>query len=318
MESQYLKTILTVVETGSFSRAAEILCITQSAVSHRVKFLEDSYCCQLIDRSGPVLMPTEAGKRVISRASQILKLESDILQDLKRMGEKSRLSICSTPTFGIHYLPKVMNKFFFANSGNVDLNFMLLTPDQAIKAVQENEFDLGVIEHHTTLDFKGFAAHSMPEDEMIFIARAGSGLNGDEVSVDQLKMERLITRKTGCSCRGLLDANFAACGIDPSDFKGICVFDDLQFMIQAALEGQGIAFVSRCLVTEYLRTGELTAHLVTGFQHTRFRTLFHKQGILMDKNARFLKELLLDVFTSPPMPGEAELPEHFRNISCPL
>ena len=54
MDTRYLKTLQAVLESGSFSRAADDLNITQSAVSRRIRFMEDQYGMPLIDRSGGV------------------------------------------------------------------------------------------------------------------------------------------------------------------------------------------------------------------------------------------------------------------------
>lgn len=61
MELAYLKTLLEMVDTGSFSKAADNLYVTQSAVSRRIKFMEDQYGYPLLDRSGPNLLLTDAG-----------------------------------------------------------------------------------------------------------------------------------------------------------------------------------------------------------------------------------------------------------------
>jgi len=58
MELVYLRTFVQSLEAGSFSKAADALCVTQSAVSRRIKFLEDQYGYPLLDRSGPLLAAT--------------------------------------------------------------------------------------------------------------------------------------------------------------------------------------------------------------------------------------------------------------------
>ena len=75
METRYLNTLVASVEAGTFSKAAEILHITQSAVSQRIKFLEDHFGQQLLDRSGQRLALTTAGKVVFSKAKDILDKE---------------------------------------------------------------------------------------------------------------------------------------------------------------------------------------------------------------------------------------------------
>jgi len=71
METQYLKTLLAVLELNSFSKAADALCVTQSAVSQRIRFLEECYGLKLLDKSGKLNMPTAAGLIVKKKAEQI-------------------------------------------------------------------------------------------------------------------------------------------------------------------------------------------------------------------------------------------------------
>ena len=68
METRYLNTLVASVEAGTFSKAAELLHITQSAVSQRIKFLEEHFGQQLLDRSGQRLALTLSGKIVFDKA----------------------------------------------------------------------------------------------------------------------------------------------------------------------------------------------------------------------------------------------------------
>ena len=70
METRYLNTLVAVVETGTFSKASESLHITQSAVSQRIKFLEEHFGQQLLDRSGQRLALTAAGQLVFNKATE--------------------------------------------------------------------------------------------------------------------------------------------------------------------------------------------------------------------------------------------------------
>ncbi|RLB63682.1 MAG: LysR family transcriptional regulator, partial [Deltaproteobacteria bacterium] len=72
METRYLNTLVASVEAGTFSKAAELLHITQSAVSQRIKFLEEYFGQQLLDRSGQRLALTSPGKIVFDKAKDIL------------------------------------------------------------------------------------------------------------------------------------------------------------------------------------------------------------------------------------------------------
>ncbi|WP_279384358.1 LysR family transcriptional regulator [Geotalea toluenoxydans] len=190
METQYLKTLHTVVKTGSFSLAASDLCITQSAVSQRIKFLEERYGLPLVDRSGPIITPTEAGQIVLQKTEQILLLEKELEAELNSLGRKSRLAFCCTPTFGIVYLPKVLNKFFLSNSDDLDFKFVLNPPEQSLKGLVANDFHVAVIEHCNTLEVPDIITHPLPPDELVFISSPTLKLPAKEVTLEELLQQR--------------------------------------------------------------------------------------------------------------------------------
>jgi len=81
IESDQLRTLSTVLRTGSFDAAASALNITASAVSQRIKALEEAFGTTLIVRSKPCL-PTHAGEHVLRHAEAVALLEHDLLKSL--------------------------------------------------------------------------------------------------------------------------------------------------------------------------------------------------------------------------------------------
>ena len=272
MQTEYLKTLQVIAQVGSFSRAATELCVTQSAISQRIKFLEDHYGCQLLDRSGPVPTLTEAGRIVVRRAEQILKIEAKLLNDLKHQGGKSRLAICCTPTFGVAFLPRVIEQFMLHHADNIDLKFMFHSLDRAIKELLENEFDLAVIEHCEPLEIPGFQALELPNDELIFISSPALGLAESEIESKDLFGQCLVARKMGCTSRKLLEFNLAQEGHKIEDFSRTIILDDLRLTLETVISGGGIAFISRSMAAKQLAAGLLREHRVLGFTHVRQRT----------------------------------------------
>lgn len=262
---------------GSFSKAAEMLHLTQSAVSQRVKLLEELLGHQLLDRSGAVLVPTKAGNLVLEKARSILVLEMGLLEDLERMGGEKRLSLCCTPTFGMAYLPAVLNDFILQNADLASFNFVFQQPEMALRGLRENTFDLAIIEHCDNCDLSSFHTLPLPTDELVFISSPALQLTASPIDLELLLPHRLYARREGCSSKELLKLNLAALNQKMEDFSSIIVSDDLHFNIQRVLSGGGISFISRSLVNNQLDSGLLCAHHVNGFNHFRRRTLvLHK------------------------------------------
>ena len=295
METRYLKTLIGAVETGTFSRAAELLHITQSAVSQRIKFLEEHFGQQLLDRSGQRLALTPAGRVVYEKAQDILEKEKELLSCLEDSTTRKRLSVCCTPTFGMAYLPQVLNNFIRTHSDISDLKFLFMQPGEALIGLRHEEYDLAVIEHRLDQDFTGFDRFSMPDDEMLIVASASAISPNDDglVSVEDLKKTRLFARRDGCSSKELLRQNLVTNKCSFDDFERVIVSDDLRFTIQSVLAGDGIAYVSRCLVKDYLTSGQLVGLKVKGFEHRRGRSVVM---LPQRKDDPLLKELLESLF----------------------
>jgi DNA-binding transcriptional LysR family regulator len=302
METRYFKTLITAVEEGSFSRAAEVLHITQSAVSQRIKFLEEQYDHQLLDRSGPFLELTPAGQLVLAKAREILAKERELIDGLKGLESKKHLALCCTPTFGMAYLSPVLNDFIRAHADVADLKFIFLQPLEALRSLRNEEFDLAVLEHCPGQEFVGLDRFVLPDDEILLVAPAGkvaTDANG-YVDLADLTRYRLFARRDGCSSKEVLRQNLTRKGIEFTDFDGVMISDDLRFTIDSVIAGEGVAFVSRALVSEHLAAGRLMGCRIEGFEHTRGRSVALLPGRQGDPLISDLLECIFRVVS----PGE--------------
>ncbi|BCG49152.1 Transcriptional regulator, LysR family [Citrifermentans bremense] len=282
MDLVNLKTLIESVECGSFSKAAETLCVTQSAVSRRIKILEDRYGHLLLDRSGPVLKPTPVGELLIEKARQLLELEQEFVHQIQALKQKKKISFCCTPPFGISYLPDIFTRFMADSSQNTELQFVFDMPEGALKGLRERIFDLVLIEYCEDLDLQEFDSYPLPDDEMVFVSAPGYGIDAPLVEVDALLSQRLYCKKSGCCARRFLEKSMQTLGRDAAEFSNTVFFDDIPFIIRAVMAGDGITFISRSIVASSLERGELISHQVQGFDPSRPRRLVLRRECTLD------------------------------------
>lgn len=295
METTYLRTFLEVVRHGSFSKAAEVLFVTQSAVSRRIRFMEEQYGCQLIDRAGQMLKPTDAGAIVYENAWQMIELESSLDSQLQKLKQRPALNFACTRPFGIAFLPDILKKFMNRFNGEVDIKVSFEMPPRALQGLRDGHFDLIVLEHWDRIDFTPARAIPLGSDEMIFVSAPQLGIPGPLASVDDLIHRRLYRRREDCCSAKLLNANMASIGRNPGEFGTVLLFDDLHVIIESVRAGEGIAFISRSLVDKDIEQGALREHRVEGFCHVRSRTLAYRGDIVQNKAmSRFI-----DCLTEP-------------------
>ncbi len=278
MESIYLKTLVEVVRSGSISKAADILCVTQPAASRRIKFIEEQYGYPLLDRSGQSLALTDAGKLVFEKALKLLEIEQELLSGLKSMRDNKSISFICTPTFGIIHLPSIMREFMMEHADLADLSFMFDTPAKIVESLRDGMYDLAVIEHCESVDFSDLTTLDLPGDEMIFASAPALGIPAGDITLSELFSFNIFIRKEGCCSRTLLEINLRAIGRELSDFRSCVVVDDLLMIVRATLGGQGISFLPRDLVQDQLETGLLLEHRIDGFRHHRNRNLIIHAG----------------------------------------
>ena len=123
MDFKYIKLISTIVDYGSITKAAQVLNLTQSALSHQLKEIESQKGIKFFTRSNRKLNLTSAGKMVYEASSKVLyeinKLESN-LKNLNKLNHGIiRLSAACTTSY--HWLPIIL-KSFKLDFPNVDID----------------------------------------------------------------------------------------------------------------------------------------------------------------------------------------------------
>ena len=113
LDSRQLRAFVTLARTGSFTRAAQELHLTQSAISHGIRALEEAVGCRIVDRVGKTVLVNQAGERLLQAAEKILAEMAAARADLRQLSQwgRSRLRIGASATACQHILPTVLREF---------------------------------------------------------------------------------------------------------------------------------------------------------------------------------------------------------------
>lgn len=273
METQYLSTLIIAAEQGSFSKAAEKLHLTQSAVSQRIKNMEACCGVQLLDRSGPVLKPTAAGKHVLDVSRKIVELEHTMIAGLTKLAQRQNLFISCTMATGVAHMQELLQEFSSLHPDVEDMRFLFNTPQQALDGLRAGDFDVAIIEHLCDQDFSALRSEALPPDRMVFVGSPKLGLTGGDMTLEQLYPFKLFTRRDGCSCYDLLCRNLITLGGSIGKFRRVMMIDDYRLMCKDLLAVRGIAYVSEAVVEKYLHSGDLVEYHIDGFSNVRQRSM---------------------------------------------
>src|SRR5215475_5444769 len=149
LDVDQLRTFLAIVETGSFTRAAEIVHKTQSAVSMQMKRLEERLERPIFARDGRASKLTEDGERLLDYARRIVKLNVEALSAFSDYALAGRVRLGVPDDYADRYLPEIMARFSRAYPG-VELSVMCEPSVDLIERIGANELDLAIVTNCST------------------------------------------------------------------------------------------------------------------------------------------------------------------------
>lgn len=146
MQLESLKMFVDVVETGSFSRAAQLNHVTQSAVSQQIRALENRYEQRLLSRSARQVTPTPAGERLFRGCKEILARFSEVEQEIREQATEvsGTCNVSCIYSVGLHELHTIQKELLRTHPKvNVRLNYR--RSDQVYDDVILGAADLGLV-----------------------------------------------------------------------------------------------------------------------------------------------------------------------------
>lgn len=236
---EYLKTFFTVVETDSFSRAGDILFISQSAVSKRILELEKELGIQLIirDKRNSHIALTSVGKTLYDECLPYIKGMDGIEQKIHniRDGVKGKLDVCNLIFYcdEISYLCRKFNQ----NYPNAQLSFWSHNFDTTRLLISKGVADLGFIfsTYFPRLDFEVEKLNVKQDRYTAFFPKKHKYEERTSISIGELSGENLI-----CCTDSPLDF------IQDSDLKPSKIYDlPPESLILKVQEGVGYSIAPR-------------------------------------------------------------------------
>ena len=268
MDTKQLAALVAVVDRSSFSQAAEQLGVTQPAVSLAIRSLEKRLGCQLIDRSGRVVEPTEAGHIAYRHAQRILSAERDLMLSLEDEGEglHGHLVVGASTGPGERILPALLGGFHRAFP-DVLVSLRVDDTETIIDRVLDRQLEFGIVgaeRAHRSLVFEPFL-----RDEVLLVVPQDHPFAGREIAVDELVREPLVVQQEGAGVRTVVERELRAHGIRARDLNIVAELG-LQESAKSAVEaGLGVTFLSRLAVERELDEGRLASAAVAGLEPGR-------------------------------------------------
>jgi LysR family transcriptional regulator, regulator for metE and metH len=248
IERTHLSIIREVERQGSLTAAAGVLCLTQSALSHTMKKLEQALGTDIWLREGRSLRLTQAGKHLLGLAERLLpQLEqSEARLQQFAQGERGTLSIGMECHPCYQWLLKVVSPYLTAWP-DVDVDVKQKFQFGGIGALFAHEIDLLVTPD--PLHKKGLHFEPVFDYEQVLVVNRHHALASSSYVVpDQLGSEVLITYPVEPERLDIYNQFLQPAGVSPKRRK---IIETTDIMMQMVASGRGVTALPRWLVEEY-------------------------------------------------------------------
>lgn len=290
MHFRTLEIFCTIAEQRSFSKAASVHQLTQSAVSQAIQHLEESLGVELIDRSKRPLKLTPAGKIYLSGIRGVLGSYQRLEQEVRSISKQlsGRISIGSIVSVGLSYMPEATEAFARLHP-EVDVHAEFGSNDRIFEMTAEGEVDFGLVSFPRSTKRLQYIAWQ--QEPMRIVCSSGHPLAAQhEVTLAQLMGIEMIGFDRRLTLRQEIDQSLTKAGIEVNVRME---FDNADSMIRAIQANHGIGIVPEAAVRRETADGSLRVIACREFRMTRpLGIIFRRSGRLSRAASEFGSLLL--------------------------
>lgn len=252
MDFGQIEAFVQVAAHRSFSRAAEMLQLTQPSITARIQALERALGEDLFERGGRGVRLTDAGQAFLPYAERILQTlreGRDAVEEVRNVHLGS-LHLGSALTISTYVLPKILRTFSRRYPG-VRISIRTGRSEQVLNMLLADEVQAALVRslHHPDIE----AVH-LYDDEIVLVANPNHPIAGGSITIEEVAAQPLIFFDRGSSYYGLTHSFFRQAGVIPNVAMEL---DSLEATKRMVEQGLGIALVPLVTIERELELGTL-------------------------------------------------------------
>ncbi|MGI4737687.1 MAG: LysR family transcriptional regulator [Janthinobacterium lividum] len=271
---------LEVAQRLSFTKAGQVLFISQSAVSKQVKALEEHYQTGLFERLGGSIQLTPAGQQLYQKLLQAKQLQQELHQEMAALSPAFapavHLLIGASTTISLYVLPAVVAAYLREYPQH-QLSLKNRNSDNILKALLDHEIELGIIEGIHKVSTVTYTP--LLTDEVVAVCATNNPLAGQALVVSDLLRIPLALREVGSGTLAVLEE-----ALEQQHIKLAALPVRVRLGGTEALknfvrvETTCLAFLPRQAVLKELSSGELVEVKIKGLSLTRKFNFIQRKG----------------------------------------
>ncbi len=262
-----LRLFATVARTGSFSKAAEILLLSQPSISKGVRDFELQLGCRLLDRGPRGVKPTREGLALMRHAETLFAAERAAEDELRalRSLDSGSLRIGASTTIANYFIPDYLGAFHARHPG-IELQLTSANTRDIVALMLAHEIEIGLVEG--PVEEEGLASEPWRTDEMQLITGPDHPFAqaGQPIDPKRIAEEILIVREKGSGSREVITQALGKLKIEPARTLEIGSTEAIKQLVAAGL---GVAIVSEAAVKDQVALGRLSPVAMRGLKIVR-------------------------------------------------
>ena len=276
MENFRLKVFRAVAGEMSFRKAAEVLHLSQPAVSQNVRALEEELGVRLFDRAqgaghGSQISLTGPGRVLLGYANTAAETMVEAQRALAALNDKvvGELRLGASTTVAQYVLPRILGAFL-RQYPQVKLLLVSGNTEKIVEAVADERVELGIIEGPAMR--RDMKTERMTQDEMVLIVspnHAWAGRKAQAIMPGDLAKVPLLLRERGSGSRRVVERALKKAGLPLRKLRVAMELDSTEAIISGVEAELGVGFVSRCAVEKVMRLGSVRIAAVEGLEIRR-------------------------------------------------
>jgi DNA-binding transcriptional LysR family regulator len=277
------------VESESFSRAAKLNGITQSAVSQQLRAMEKHFNILIVDRSQKQFRLTREGQKLYESAKEFLYLYDKLNSELQEMKKviSGTIHISTVYSIGLHELPPYV-KAFLAKFPQVNIRVEYRRANMVYEDILTNSIDLGLVAYpqkHKQLEILPFH-----DDILVLVVSPEHPLaKRKSVDIEEVAGQKFIGFEPDIPTRKATDQIFREANIESDP---VMEFDNVETVKRAVEINAGIAILPQTTVTREEAQGLLKVIKFKSKVYKRPLALIHRKGRVLTPAMKKLIDLL--------------------------
>lgn len=278
-----IDTFLTLCQWMNYRKTAELLHISQPAVTQQIHYLETLYGRKLFRYDNHRLVKTEAAE-ILEQYARAAKLQDRDLREKLEDNHIENLNVGATKTIGDYYLREDIRRYLSRPENALTL--IVDNTEHLLKMLEENALDFAVVEGF--FDKSRFDSILLRREPFVGICRRDHPFAGREVTIDELLRETIIHREDGSGTRAILEQELSGYNESLQRFRRRICISSFNVILDLVKQGFGVSFVYNILADS---DPELAKFSLQGETVVReFNVVYLKYADIREKIQRFFHQ----------------------------